>query len=75
MWATATAIIVWLTFVSQDRRQIEQQMFSGQLLGIVATTALELGIDIGSLDAVLTVGFPYTMAGWVRSMEPLARPC
>ncbi|GAA6037733.1 hypothetical protein JCM8097_002314 [Rhodosporidiobolus ruineniae] len=47
----------------EDRRRIEQEMFSGQLLGVIATTALELGIDIGSLDAVLTVGFPYTLPG------------
>ena len=40
-------------------------MFKGELLGIIATTALELGIDIGSLDAVITVGFPYTLAGLV----------
>lgn len=38
-------------------------MFSGELLGVIATTALELGIDIGSLDAVLSVGFPYTLPG------------
>lgn len=49
--------------IRQDRRRIEQEMFNGQLLGIVATTALELGIDIGSLDAVITVGFPYTLPG------------
>ena len=45
-----------------DRRRIESEMFSGKLMGIVATTALELGVDIGSLDAVITVGFPYTIA-------------
>ncbi|GAA5961287.1 hypothetical protein JCM21900_006508 [Sporobolomyces salmonicolor] len=50
-------------YSAQDRRRIEQEMFSGQLLGVIATTALELGIDIGSLDAVLTVGFPYTLPG------------
>ncbi|KAH8108129.1 P-loop containing nucleoside triphosphate hydrolase protein [Cristinia sonorae] len=42
----------------QDRRKIEQEAFSGHLLGIVATNALELGVDIGVLDAVLMLGFP-----------------
>jgi len=50
-------------YSAADRRQIERDMFSGQLLGIVSTTALELGVDIGSLDAVLTVSFPYTLPG------------
>ena len=49
-------------YAPQDRRQIEREMFDGKLLGIIATNALELGIDIGSLDAVVTVGFPYTIA-------------
>ncbi|KAN0062218.1 ATP-dependent 3'-5' DNA helicase [Thecaphora frezii] len=46
----------------QDRRKIEQDMFQGRLLGIVATSALELGIDIGSLDAVIMLGFPYSIS-------------
>ena len=49
-------------YAAQDRRKIEREMFDGKLMGIVATTALELGVDIGSLDAVITVGFPYTIA-------------
>lgn len=49
-------------YAAQDRRQIESEMFGGKLMGIVATTALELGVDIGSLDAVVTMGFPYTIA-------------
>ncbi|KAL6884399.1 P-loop containing nucleoside triphosphate hydrolase protein [Trichoderma longibrachiatum] len=49
-------------YTARDRRRIETEMFQGKLLGIVATTALELGIDIGSLDCVLTWGFPYTIA-------------
>ncbi|KAL2200381.1 hypothetical protein P885DRAFT_66077 [Corynascus similis CBS 632.67] len=49
-------------YTAQDRRQIESEMFEGKLLGIVATTALELGVDIGTLDCVLTWGFPYTIA-------------
>ncbi|EEH38843.1 DEAD/DEAH box helicase [Paracoccidioides lutzii Pb01] len=46
----------------QDRRKIERDMFEGKLLGIVATNALELGVDIGSLDAVITLGFPYSIS-------------
>ena len=49
-------------YAPQDRRRIEKEMFDGKLMGIVATNALELGVDIGSLDAVITVGFPYTIA-------------
>ncbi|KAM7195630.1 P-loop containing nucleoside triphosphate hydrolase protein [Naviculisporaceae sp. PSN 640] len=49
-------------YTAQDRRQIETEMFEGKLMGIIATTALELGVDIGSLDCVLTWGFPYTIA-------------
>ncbi|KAI0020236.1 hypothetical protein F4780DRAFT_770865 [Xylariomycetidae sp. FL0641] len=49
-------------YTAQDRRQIETQMFEGKLMGIIATTALELGVDIGTLDCVLTLGFPYTIA-------------
>jgi DEAD/DEAH box helicase domain-containing protein len=49
-------------YTAQDRRRIETDMFEGKLLGIVATTALELGVDIGTLDCVLTWGFPYTIA-------------
>lgn len=46
----------------QDRRKIETDMFKGTLLGIVATSALELGIDIGTLDAVIMLGFPYSIS-------------
>ncbi|KAF7796887.1 hypothetical protein EIP86_008072 [Pleurotus ostreatoroseus] len=41
-----------------DRRRIEKEAFEGRLLGIVATNALELGVDIGVLDAVMMFGFP-----------------
>ncbi|RPA79417.1 P-loop containing nucleoside triphosphate hydrolase protein [Ascobolus immersus RN42] len=51
-------------YTPQDRRKIEKDMFTGQILGIVATNALELGVDIGSLDAVINVGFPFTVANW-----------
>uniref|UniRef100_A0A0W0G829 Phosphoglycerate kinase n=1 Tax=Moniliophthora roreri TaxID=221103 RepID=A0A0W0G829_MONRR len=48
----------------EDRRKIERDAFSGQLLGIIATNALELGVDIGALDAVIMLGFPTTVASF-----------
>jgi ATP-dependent helicase YprA (DUF1998 family) len=52
--------------VAQDRRRIEREAFSGALLGIIATNALELGVDIGALDAVIMLGFPFSIANLVR---------
>lgn len=49
-------------YTAADRRRIESDMFEGRLLGIVATTALELGLDIGTLDCVMSWGFPYTIS-------------
>jgi DEAD/DEAH box helicase domain-containing protein len=49
-------------YLPAERRRIEQELFSGQLLGVTATSALELGIDVGGLDAALLVGFPGTVA-------------
>ena len=49
-------------YLPADRREIERRLFGGELLGVVATNALELGIDIGGLDAAVLVGFPGTVA-------------
>ena len=49
-------------YLPEDRRQIERQLFNGELLGVVATTALELGIDIGDLDATILTGYPGSIA-------------
>ncbi len=49
-------------YLPKERRQIEQELFSGQLLGVVATTALELGIDIGDLEATVLTGYPGSIA-------------
>jgi DEAD/DEAH box helicase domain-containing protein len=49
-------------YLARERRELESQLASGQLGGIVATSALELGIDVGSLDAVVLNGFPGTLA-------------
>jgi DEAD/DEAH box helicase domain-containing protein len=49
-------------YLPTERRELESQLASGELGGVVATSALELGIDVGSLDAVVLNGFPGTLA-------------
>jgi len=49
-------------YLSEERREIEGELFAGRLRGVVATSALELGIDIGTLDACVLDGFPGTIA-------------
>jgi DEAD/DEAH box helicase domain-containing protein len=49
-------------YTAAQRREIEQRLFGGELLGVSATNALELGIDVGMLDGVVSVGFPGTVA-------------
>jgi len=49
-------------YTPEQRREIEQRLVQGELLGVSATDALELGIDIGLLDCAISVGFPGTVA-------------
>jgi DEAD/DEAH box helicase domain-containing protein len=49
-------------YTPQQRREIERRLLEGELLGVSATNALELGIDVGLLDCVISVGFPGTVA-------------
>ena len=49
-------------YTPAQRREIERRLVDGDLLGVSATNALELGIDVGLLDAVICVGFPGTVA-------------
>jgi DEAD/DEAH box helicase domain-containing protein len=54
-------------YLPDTRRRIEQGLRSGEILCVVATNALELGIDIGDLDAVVCAGYPGSIAGtWQR---------
>lgn len=45
-------------FLPEERREIEGMLFSGTLLGVISTSALELGIDIGNLDLCILLGYP-----------------
>jgi DEAD/DEAH box helicase domain-containing protein len=49
-------------YLPEERRQLEADLSAGRLLGVAATNALELGIDVGSLDTVVLNGFPGTLA-------------
>jgi DEAD/DEAH box helicase domain-containing protein len=49
-------------YLASERRAIEAELFGGTLRGVVATSALELGVDIGGLDACVLDGFPGTIA-------------
>jgi DEAD/DEAH box helicase domain-containing protein len=49
-------------YTPAQRREIEQRLVDGELLAVVATDALELGIDVGALDAAICVTFPGTVA-------------
>lgn len=48
-------------FLPEERRDIEERMTSGELLAVISTSALELGIDIGALDLCILVGYPGTV--------------
>jgi DEAD/DEAH box helicase domain-containing protein len=49
-------------YLPEQRRDIERRLFDGELLAVTSTTALELGVDIGGIDAVIMVGYPGSIA-------------
>ncbi len=55
-------------FLPEERREIEKRLATGKLLGVVSTSALEMGIDVGTLDVCILVGYPGTIVNtWQRS--------
>ena len=62
-------------YLPEERREIENELFNGSVRGVVATTALELGVDIGGLDACVLDGFPGTIASMWQQMGRAGRSC
>ncbi|MFH1074946.1 MAG: DEAD/DEAH box helicase [Candidatus Firestonebacteria bacterium] len=55
-------------YLPEERREIERKLFSEELVGVISTSALEVGIDIGGLDVCILVGYPGSiMSTWQRS--------
>ena len=50
------------SYLPEDRRRIERDLFEGRLLGLSTTNAMELGVDVGNLDATILTGYPGTIA-------------
>lgn len=53
-------------YSAEDRRQIERKLFDGELIGLATTNAMELGVDVGQLDAVILNGYPGSLSSFFQ---------
>jgi DEAD/DEAH box helicase domain-containing protein len=60
-------------FLPEERREIEARLASGKMRGVISTSALEMGIDIGGLDVCILVGYPGTMVTALQRMGRVGR--
>lgn len=72
--AAADAVLAYRGgYLPAERRDIEERIASGDVRGVAATNALELGMDIGGLDAVVLCGFPGTVASFRQQIGRVGR--
>lgn len=60
-------------FLPSERREVEARLFNGELLGVISTSALEVGIDVGGLDCCILLGYPGTIVSTVQRLGRVGR--